>query len=316
MSIKSKEKSQVITTTSWKNALRRDWQLYLLLLFPLALVFIFNYAAYPGLRMVFMNYKVMKGYEGSDWVGFANFVKLFKSADFLKALKNSIVFNILDLLLGFPMPIILALMLNEIRFKRFKKVTQTILYLPHFLSWAVIGSVAYAMFRPSTGLINMALMNMGVIKDGIPFLTEKWHWAVTYLFINVWQTMGWGTILYLAAITGISGDQYEAAMIDGATRWQRMIYVTLPGIKSTIVTLLIMNLGKIMGSNLERLTALDNAMVRDFEYQLAVYIYDFGLKSQHYSLGTAANLFQSLVGLILVLVADKIAKSLGENGLL
>lgn len=316
MSNKRKEKSQVITTTSWKNALRRDWQLYLLLLFPLALVFIFNYAAYPGLRMVFMNYKVMKGYEGSDWVGFANFVKLFKSADFLKALKNSIVFNILDLLLGFPMPIILALMLNEIRFKRFKKVTQTILYLPHFLSWAVIGSVAYAMFRPSTGLINMALMNMGLIKEGIPFLTEKWHWAVTYLFINVWQTMGWGTILYLAAITGISGDQYEAAMIDGATRWQRMIYVTLPGIKSTIVTLLIMNLGKIMGSNLERLTALDNAMVRDFEYQLAVYIYDFGLKSQHYSLGTAANLFQSLVGLILVLVADKIAKSLGENGLL
>ena len=218
MSNKRKEKSQVITTTSWKNALRRDWQLYLLLLFPLALVFIFNYAAYPGLRMVFMNYKVMKGYEGSDWVGFANFVKLFKSADFLKALKNSIVFNILDLLLGFPMPIILALMLNEIRFKRFKKVTQTILYLPHFLSWAVIGSVAYAMFRPSTGLINMALMNMGLIKEGIPFLTEKWHWAATYLFINVWQTMGWGTILYLAAISGINPSLYEAAKVDGANK--------------------------------------------------------------------------------------------------
>ena len=316
MSNKSKTKVQARTTTTWKNALKRDWQLYLLLLFPLALVFIFNYAAYPGLRMVFMNYKVMKGYEGSDWVGFANFIKLFKSADFLKALKNSIIFNILDLLLGFPMPIILALMLNEIRFKRFKKVTQTILYLPHFLSWAVIGSVAYAMFRPSSGLINMALMKWGVISEGVPFLTEKWHWAVTYLLINVWQTMGWGTILYLAAITGISGDQYEAAMIDGATRWQRMIHITLPGIRSTIVTLLIMNLGKIMGSNLERLTALDNAMVRDFEYQLAVYIYEYGLKSQHYSLGTAANLFQSLVGLILVLVADKIAKSLGENGLL
>ena len=214
------------------------------------------------------------------------------------------------------MPIILALMLNELRFKKFKKVTQTVLYLPHFLSWAVIGSIAYAMFRPSTGLINMALTKWGVIEQGIPFLTEKWHWAVTYLLINVWQTMGWGTILYLAAITSISGELYEAAMIDGATRWQRMIHVTLPGIRSTIVVLLIMNLGKIMGSNLERLTALDNAMVKDFSYQLAVYVYQFGLKSQHYSLGTAANFFQSLVGLILVLLSDRIAKALGEDGLL
>ncbi len=306
----------VKTTTSWKSAMRRDWQLYLMLLFPLAMVFIFNYAAYPGLRMIFMNYKVMKGYDGSDWVGMQNFVTLFTSADFMRALKSSIVFNLLDLLLGFPMPIILALMLNELRFKTFKKVTQTVLYLPHFLSWAVIGSIAYAMFRPSTGLVNMTLMKWGVIEQGIPFLTEKWHWAVTYLLINVWQTMGWGTILYLAAITSISGELYEAAMIDGATRWQRMIHVTLPGIRSTIVTLLIMNLGKIMGSNLERLTALDNAMVKDFSYQLAVYIYQFGLKSQHYSLGTAANFFQSLVGLALVLISDRIAKALGEDGLL
>ena len=123
----------VKTTTSWKSAMRRDWQLYLMLLFPLAMVFIFNYAAYPGLRMIFMNYKVMKGYAGSDWVGMKNFVTLFTSADFMRALKSSIVFNLLDLLLGFPMPIILALILNELRYPRFKKVSQTILYLPHFL---------------------------------------------------------------------------------------------------------------------------------------------------------------------------------------
>ncbi len=309
-------KNGMKTKTVLGKAIKRDWQLYLLLLVPILLVVIFNYAAYPGLRMVFMNYKVMKGYAGSDWVGLANFSKLFHSADFLKALRNSLIFNILDLLIGFPMPIILALMLNELRLKRFKKVTQTILYLPHFLSWAVIGSVALAMFRPATGLVNMILMKWGIIETGIPFLTEKWHWAVTYLLINVWQTMGWGTILYLAAITGINGDLYEAAMIDGANRWQRMLHITLPGIRSTVVVLLIMNLGKIMGSNLERLTALDNAMVRDFEYQLAVYIYEYGLKAQHYSLGTAANLFQSLVGLILVLISDRIAKSLGEEGLL
>ena len=304
------------TTMPWKKTVRRDWQLYLLLIIPLALVFIFNYAAYPGLRMIFYDYKVMKGFEGSKWVGFENFKTLFSSSQFLSALKNSMVFNVLDLILGFPMPIILALMLNELRFKRFKKVSQTILYLPHFLSWAVIGSVAFALFRTSSGFVNILLEKWGLIQDGIPFLTDKWHWAVVYLLVAVWQSMGWGTILYLAAISSISGELYEAAMIDGANRWQRMWHITLPGMRSTIVTLLILSLGRIMGSNLERLTAFDNALVRDFQYQLAIYVYQFGLKSQHFSLATAANLFQSTIGLILVLISDRIAKALGENGLL
>ena len=307
---------QVVTKTSWKNALKRDWQLYLLLLIPLLLVIIFNYGAYPGLRMAFMDYKPAKGYSGSEWVGLETFQKIFKDADFIRALRNSIVFNIADLLVGFPMPIILALILNELRFQKFKKVSQTILYLPHFLSWAIIGSVALTMFKPTSGLVNIALMNAGIIQEGIPFLNEKWHWAVTYLLIGVWQGMGWGSILYLAAITGISGELYEAAMIDGANRWQRMWHITLPGIRSTIVTLLIMNLGRVMGSNLERLTALENTQVKDFQYQLAVYIYNKGIGNGKFSMATAVGLFQSLIGLFLVLISDRIAKKLGEDGLL
>lgn len=310
------KKSPVVAQITWKNAFKRDWQLYLLLLFPIAMVAIFNYAAYPGLRMVFMDYNPVKGYSGSEWVGMETFRKIFKDADFIRALKSSIVFNLLDLLVGFPMPIILALILNELRYPRFKKVTQTILYLPHFLSWAIIGSVAYTMFRPTSGLVNIALMNAGIIEQGIPFLTEKWHWAVTYLLIGVWQGMGWGTIIYLAAITGINGELYEAAMIDGANRWKRMWHITLPGIKGTIVTLLIMNLGRVMGSNLERLTVFANTQVKDFQYQLAVYIFNKGLQSGKYSMATAVNLFQSLVGVILVLLSDRIAKLLGEDGLL
>ena len=201
----------VKTKTTWANALKRDWQLYLLLMIPVALVVIFNYASYGGIRMVFMDYKPAKGYADSKWVGWATFQKVFKDKDFIRALKSSIVFNLLDLAVGFPMPIILALILNELRFPRFKKVTQTILYLPHFLSWVIVGSVAYQMFRPTTGMVNVFLMNAGIIQNGIPFLTEKWHWAVTYLLIGVWQGMGWGTIIYLAAITGISGELYEAA---------------------------------------------------------------------------------------------------------
>jgi putative aldouronate transport system permease protein len=312
----SNKKMEVVTTTSWKNALKRDWQLYLLLLIPLVLVFVFSYGAYPGLRMAFMDYKPAKGYAGSKWVGLGTFDKIFKDADFIRALRNSIVFNISDLLVGFPMPIILALILNELRFQKFKKVSQTILYLPHFLSWAIIGSVALTMFKPSSGLVNVALMNAGIIQEGIPFLNEKWHWAVTYLLIGVWQGMGWGSILYLAAITGINGELYEAAMIDGANRWQRMWHITLPGIRSTIVTLLIMNLGRVMGSNLERLTALENTQVKDFQYQLAVYIYNKGLGTGKFSMATAVGLFQSLIGLFLVLISDKIAKKLGEDGLL
>ncbi len=314
---KSNTKSmEVKTTTSWKNALKRDWQLYLLLLIPLILVFVFSYGAYPGLRMAFMDYKPAKGYAGSKWVGFGTFQKIFKDADFIRALRNSIVFNISDLLVGFPMPIILALILNELRFQKFKKVSQTILYLPHFLSWAIIGSVALTMFKPASGLVNIALMNGGFIQEGIPFLNEKWHWAVTYLLIGVWQGMGWGSILYLAAITGINGELYEAAMIDGANRWQRMWHITLPGIRSTIVTLLIMNLGRVMGSNLERLTALENTQVKEFQYQLAVYIYNKGIGNGKFSMATAVGLFQSLIGLFLVLISDRIAKKLGEDGLL
>ena len=316
MSKLKKRGKEFVTTVSWKNALKRDWQLYLMLLFPVVMVVLFNYAAYPGLRMAFMDYKPAKGYDGSAWVGMGTFVKIFKDADFIRALKNSIIFNLADLLVGFPMPIILALMLNELKFLKFKKITQTILYLPHFLSWAIIGSVAYTMFRPSSGLVNVLMMDMGLISEGIPFMTEKYHWAVTYLLVGVWQNMGWGTILYLAAITSINGELYEAAIIDGANRWQKMWHVTLPGIRGTIVTLLIMNLGRVMGSNLERLMAFDNTQVRDFQYQLAVYIYQKGLGNGKFSQGTAVGLFQSLVGVVLVLLSDKIAKWLGEEGLL
>ncbi len=286
----------------------------MLLLVPLALVFLFSYAAYPGLRMVFMNYKPAKGYAGSEWVGLEIFQKIFKDADFLRALRNSLVFNFLDLIVGTPIPIFLALLLNELRYPKFKKVSQTILYLPHFLSWAIIGSVAYQLFKPSSGLINVLITNMG--GESVPFITEKWHWAVTYLLVGVWQTMGWGTIMYLAGITSISGELYEAAMIDGAGRWKRMWHITLPGIKPTIITLLIINLGRVMNSNYERLAVFGNSQVRDFQYQLAIYIYEKGLGNLQFSMATAVGLFQSVIGVILVLLADKFAKMLGEEGLL
>ena len=252
----------------------------------------------------------------SPWAGFKYFEQVFKKSEFQQAFANTLIISLYKIIFTFPLPIIFAVFLNEVRSTKFQKGLQLIVYLPHFLSWAIIGSVAMTMFRPNSGLVNILLTNLGVISEGIPFLNEKWHWAITYLLIGVWQTMGWGTILYLAAITGINGELYEAAMIDGANRWKRMWHITLPGIKSTVVTLLILNLGRVMGSNLERLTALENSQVKDFQYQLAVYIYNKGIGAGKFSAATAVGLFQSLIGLILVLLSDKFAKKLGEDGLL
>ena len=296
--------------------MRNHWQLYLLLMVPVAFVIVFKYAAYPGLQIAFMNFKPAKGFAGSAWVGWENFEKIFRDKDFLRALQNSLAFNFLDLLVGFPVPIALAIMLNELRFNRFKRVSQTILYLPHFLSWVIIASVALTLFKPETGLINTLMIQAGWIDQGIPFLTEKWHWAVTYLLIGVWQNMGWGTIIYLAAITGIDAELYEAATIDGAGRWRKIWNVTLPCIRGTMVTLLIMNLGRVMGSNFERINAFGNVQVKDSQYQLAIYIYEKGLSGGNYSRATAVGLFQSLVGLLLVIASDRFAKRLGEDGLL
>jgi len=296
--------------------LRNNWQLYLMLLVPVAFVIIFKYAAYPGLRIAFMDFKPAKGFEGSKWVGWQTFEKVFRDKDFHRALRNSLVFNFADLLVGMPVPIILALMLNELRFNRFKRVSQTILYLPHFLSWVIIASVALNLFKPESGLINILLKEWGWIDQGIPFLSEKTHWAFTYLLLGVWQNMGWGSIIYLAAITGIDAELYEAATIDGAGRLRKIWNVTLPCIRGTIVTLLIMNLGRVMGSNFERLNAFDNVQVREYQYQLAVYIYRKGLAGNNFSRATAVGLFQSLVGLLLVLASDWVSKRLGEDGLL
>ncbi|GHV28699.1 sugar ABC transporter permease [Clostridia bacterium] len=252
------------------------WQLYLMLVLPFALLIVFHYAVYPNLRIAFMNYRPARGWN-SDWVGFGTFAKVFKDADFFRALRNTLVFNLVDIVVQFPAPIILALMINELRMKRFKRVSQTILYLPHFLSSVIVASVAYTLFRPETGLVNVALMNMGIIDKGIPFLTEKWHWVTTYLTINVWQQIGWGSIIYLATMMGIDPSLYEAATVDGAGRFQRLWHITLPGIKPTIVMLLIMRLGQLLGSGFERLNAFGNVNVREFQYQLSIYVYEKGL---------------------------------------
>lgn len=294
--------------------MRRQWQFYVLLLIPVVFALIFKYGAMVGLVTAFQDYKVVKGFWDSEWVGFEVFQKIFGMRNFGLAVRNTLLLNLLTLLFNFPMPIILALLLNEIKNVHYKKVTQTLLYLPHFLSFVIIGAIAYQIFGVNSGILNNLIENLGGHR--VPFLQEDWHWLFTYVVINVWQTMGWGSIIYLAAIAGVNPELYEAATIDGANRFHKIIYVTLPCIKPTAVTLLIMNLGKVMGGSFESVYALRNVATTEFTTTIPVLIYQFGIMGGKFSESTAMGLFQSVVGVVLVLLSDFVAKKLGEEGLL
>lgn len=308
------KKAKKRTRTSMALYMKKNWQLYLLMLLPMIFIFVFKYGSYFGLSIAFKDYKIARGFSESKWVGFDVFCKIFRHRDFAESVKNTLMINFLDLLLSFPMPIILALILNEIKSKWFKKVTQTLLYLPHFLSWVIIGSLAYQLFSVSDGMINNIIAHAGA--SPIPFLQEDTWWLISYLIIGVWQSMGWGTIIYLAAITGVNPELYEAARVDGAGRWKQCIHVTLPCIRSTIVILLIMNLGKVMQGSFERIYALSNVKATKYTTMIPVLVYRWGIEGGKFSEATALGLFQSAIGLVLVLAADFISKRLGEDGLI
>lgn len=294
--------------------LKKNWQLYALMVLPLIFIFVFKYGAYAGLSIAFKDYKVARGYAASPWVGWDIFRQIFSHKDFWPSVKNTLFLNILNLVFTFPMPIILALLLNEVKVKWFKKVTQTLLYLPHFLSWVIIGSLAYQLFSLSNGVVNALLTNIGA--SPVPFLQDDTWWLITYIFISVWQSMGWGTIIYLAAITSVNTELYEAARVDGAGRWKQCVHVTFPCIRGTIVTLLIMNLGKLMQGSFEQIYALMNAKATKYTTVIPVLVYRWGIEAGKFSRATALGLFQSVIGLILVLASDYISKKLGEDGLI
>ncbi|WP_194287438.1 ABC transporter permease [Gracilibacillus oryzae] len=294
--------------------MRRDWQLYCLLLIPLSFTLVFKYAPLSGLLIAFQDYNIIKGFWASEWVGFEVFRELFSKPAFAQALRNTLLLNILDLLFSFTAPIMLALLLNEIKGNVFKRVNQTLLYLPHFLSWVIIGALAYQLLGLGSGMLNNLIEQMGGTR--IPFLQEDNHWLFSYILIGVWQSMGWGTIIYLAAISAVNPELYEAATVDGAGRWRKMWHITLPCIRPTIVTLLILNLGHIMGGSFERVYALQNMATTEYTTIIPILVYRWGLESGDYSSATALGLFQAVIGLILVVLADRMAKRLGEDGIL
>ena len=317
----SEVKIKVKTRISWKSSFKKYWQLYLLLLVPIVYFIIFKYGPMEYIITAFKKYKINTSVWDMDWAMdkkkntdiFFYFKQAFQDNQFLRALKNTVVLNILDLIVGFPAPIIFALILNELVFTKFKKVVQTIAYMPHFLSWVIIYSLALRIFATDDSLLNLLINKLG--GTSIPFLGEDKWWVATYVFLGVWQNFGWGSIVYLAAIAGINTELYEAASVDGAGRFSKMWHITLPGIKPTIVVLLIMNLGNILGGGFDRPFAMQNSLVLDSAEVISTYVYKKGVLAAQYSLTTAVGLFQSLVGVFFLLMANFISRKLGERGI-
>ena len=294
------------------SSIRRDVLLYVLLLVPLTYIAIFRYGPIYGVLMAFQDYNIFQGISGSEWVGLDVFQFIFEQKSFYRALKNTLVLNTLDLVVGFPAPILLAILLNELWHTRFKKLAQSVLYLPHFLSWVIIGGMVYLIFSTG-GIANSLVTSLGL--NEIEFLSRKNNWIVLYVLVGVWQNVGWGTIIYLAALVGINKELYEAAAIDGCTRIRKIWHITLPGIKPTIIILLILQIGRMVSIGFDRPYVLGNSLVSEYSDVISTYVYRIGIGAGDFSQATAVGLFQSVVGLIFLLTANYITKKVGEQGI-
>jgi putative aldouronate transport system permease protein len=288
--------------------IKQDWQIYALLAPTIIWMLIFLYKPMYGLQIAFKDYSVFRGISGSDWVGFEHFSTLFGSDQFVRALLNTIKISGLSLLIGFPAPIILALMFNEILNQKFKKTAQTIVYLPHFISSVIIAGIVITGFSPSAGVVNTVLGWFGV--EPIYFLTKSEWFRPIFIGTTVWQEAGFSSIVFLAAIAGVNPSLYESAVVDGATRWQMIWRITIPSILPTIIIMLIIRIGNLMEVSFEMIILLYQPATYETADVVNTFIYRQGLQGGQYDLAAAAGLFNAVVAFTLVMTANTISKRL------
>ena len=291
--------------------LRQNIPLYLMFLPVIAFYIIFKYAPMAGLVIAFKKYMFNKGIWGSDWVGLYYFRLLFSGPSTLNIIRNTFVLSLLRILFGFPVPIILALLLNEMRSAPYKKALQTILYIPHFFSWVIVGGIVMTVFSQEVGIVNAVIKR--ITGQPYPFMYRPGSWIAIFIGSGVWKGMGFGTIIYLAALTGIDPSYYEAAVIDGANKWQQITRITLPCIRSTIITLFILQTGSIMEVGFDQVFVLKNNVVNNVADVISTYVSRTGIQGANFRAATAMGLFDSLVGLILVLTSNRVARAFGEG---
>ncbi|UJF16728.1 sugar ABC transporter permease [Jeotgalibaca sp. MA1X17-3] len=286
--------------------------LYVMLLPGVIYFLIFKYLPMGGLVIAFQDYQPWNGILGSPFVGLKHFIRLFTEDTFVLLMKNTLVIFGLNIVLSFPFPIIIALFLNELRSAKLKKSIQTIIYLPHFMSWVIVVSIFYVLLTTENGVVNNIIMANG--GQRISFLTDPNWLRPIYIFQQIWKGAGWGTIVYLAAITNVDEQLFEAADMDGANRFRKIWHITLPAIRPTIITLLILKIGDVLELGFEHMFLLMNSMNKEVAQIFDTFVYTAGIKNGQLSYSTAVGLFKGLIGLVLVVMANKLAKKIGEDG--
>lgn len=297
----------IISKDFYKNK-----QLYLMVLPVLLYYFIFHYKPMYGAIIAFKDYTPIKGIMGSEWVGFKHFTSFFESYYFWRILKNTVIISITNLVLGFPAPIILALLINELKNKLFTRTVQTITYLPHFISLVVVCSMIKT-FTIDTGVINDVIAFFG--GERVSMLNEKGYFVPLYVLSNIWQEVGWGSIIYLAALAGIDQEQYEAARVDGASKWKQTLVITIPGILPTIVVLLILRVGQMLNVGFEKIILLYNPAIYETSDVISSFVYRKGLQEFDFSFSAAVGLFNSIINFTLLVSANWISRKVNDTGL-
>jgi len=314
-----KPRPQAVVFSARQRLLRQLWNtklLYLLLLPGLLHLILFKLAPLFGLVIAFQDYNTFQGIRGSSWVGLDNFITFIRDPYFLVLLKNTLLLAIYNLVFGFPVPILFALFLNEVRNMFVKRFAQSLSFFPYFISSAVTVSIVYTFLSPQTGLVNRLMEFLGM--QPVFFMAEPGWFRTLYVSLNIWHSFGYGSIIYLAAIAGIDPSQYEAAEIDGATRWQKMFFITLPSLSNIIVTMFILNIGSFLSVDLDKVLLMYNPSVYETADVIQSFVYRQAFASQgfpNYSFGAAVGLFQSLVAMLLVVSANKVSKKYSESRL-
>ena len=300
---------------AWKKSLTKYWQLYLLLIPVIAYYIIFKYVPMAGAQIAFRNFKFNKGIWGSPWIGLKNFDRFFSSSQSFTMIWNTLVIGFLSIIFCFPFPIILALLINEIKSNRFKNTVKTITYAPHFVSTIVVVGMMTAMCSPSTGVINTIMLKLGIWKEPLYLMGRAQYFRPMYIISAIWKDCGWNAIIFISALAAIDVSLYEAAEVDGANRWQQLIKITLPSIVPTIVIMLILESGKVLNVGFEKAYAMQNDLNLSVSEVISTYTYKIGLEKMDYDYATAIGLFNSVVSFAMLMIVNFISKRVSETSL-
>ena len=298
------------------SGLKKDWQLWAMILPALAYIIIFCYVPMYGIQLAFRKYDFSKGLTGGDWVGFKYFIQYFESPMFWTTLRNTFVISFFTLVCGFPAPILLALVVNSLRQKKLRRVVQTAVYMPYFISTVVMVAILQILLSPSTGVVSNFLKSLHIIPQSINLLGTPSAFVPVYVLSGIWQSAGWNSIIFIAALASVDGQLYDAAKVDGANRWQQVIHVELPAIVPTIVILLIMNMGRVLSVGFEKVFLMQNDLNLSVSVVISTYVFNIGVQSGQFSFGSAVGLFNTVINFAFLMIANMVSKKAADISLM